>query len=63
MNTALKLLTRNEAAELLRISLRTLDNLTEPRGNLPCIRVGRQIRYSIPSLNVWLERRLAGLEG
>ena len=41
------LLTAKESARLLSVSQRTIYAITEPRGPLPCVRIGsRGIRYS-----------------
>ena len=53
-----KLLTRQEAAEVLRISPRSLD-LIKQRGELPFVRVGRQrICFRSQDLDEYLLRRL-----
>lgn len=50
------LLTAREAAIALSISERTLWNLTN-RGDLPCIRLGRSVRYSREDLLGWIEKQ------
>jgi len=40
--------------ELLSISERSLWAITSPRGDLPCVRVGRSVRYDIDALRRWL---------
>lgn len=47
------LLTVSEAAQLLRISERTLFTLTK-EGGVPSIRVGRGVRYSSADLQAWI---------
>ena len=49
-----QLLTTREAARLLRISERHVFALTHPRGTLPCIRLGRAVRYDRHDLEEWL---------
>ena len=49
------LLTCREAADYLRVSTRTLFNLTTPHGPIPCIRVGRGVRYSPAALQAWVD--------
>ena len=49
------LLTARETATALRISERSLWSLTEPRGPIPCIRLGRSVRYSPDALSAWIE--------
>ncbi len=52
------LLTTREAAKSLAISERTLWTLTQ-RGDLPCVRIGRSVRYSPRQLQAWIERQSA----
>ncbi len=47
------LLTPREAAEALTISPRTLWGLTSS-GQIPCIRIGRSVRYEIDGLRQWI---------
>ncbi len=44
-----------EAARLLSISTRTLWTMTD-RGEIPCVRIGRAMRYSVDDLRAWIER-------
>jgi excisionase family DNA binding protein len=45
------ILTLQEAADVLRVSTRTLYSLTRPRGPIPCVRCGpRGVRYSLAAL-------------
>jgi len=54
------LLSAREAAETLGISERTLWGLTFPRGDLRSVRVGsRGLRYSVKTLERWIEKREA----
>ena len=50
------LLTPREAAETLAISPRTLWTRTNC-GELPCVRIGRSVRYRPESLRDWLAER------
>jgi excisionase family DNA binding protein len=50
-----RLLTADEAADCLRISTRTLWTLTD-RGELPCIRIGRSVRYRPADLASYCDR-------
>jgi excisionase family DNA binding protein len=50
----LQLLTPLEAAALLRCSTRTLFDLTQPRGTIPVVRIGRRVRYSPAALQEWI---------
>ena len=54
-NANTTLLTSKEAARFLRISTRTLFNLTRPRGRLLCVRIGRSVRYAPASLQAWVD--------
>lgn len=51
-----ELLTRKEAAKLLRISLPTLADWTK-QGLIHAISMGRRIFYSLPDIQKTLERR------
>ncbi len=44
-----------EAAKTLSISERTLWSITSPRGSLPCIHIGRSIRFDPRDLLVWID--------
>jgi excisionase family DNA binding protein len=45
---------RYAAREVLHISERTLWTLTE-EGAIPCVRVGRSVRYNLETLRKWIE--------
>lgn len=47
------LLRPNEAAEILAISARKLWELTNC-GEIPCLRIGRSVRYSVEKLMQWV---------
>lgn len=53
----LTLLTVREAADVLRISTRTLHSQTSPRGTIPCVRIGRSVRYSQAALQNWIDQQ------
>ncbi len=53
----LLLLTRREAAAALRISERLLWTMSEPRGDIPVIQLGRSIRYSVEALQQWIAQQ------
>jgi len=63
MNQAL-LLKPKEAATLLAISPRLLWSLTQS-GDLPCVRIGRAVRYDPRDLTAWIDRQKStgGLTG
>lgn len=52
------LLTREEAATTLRLCARTVDAMIR-RGELPAVRIGRQVRLSVTALQEWIARREA----
>ena len=54
------LLTVREAAAALSVSERTLWGLTAPRGDLPCVRVGARVLYSVDTLRAWVAKRQEG---
>jgi excisionase family DNA binding protein len=57
VSTAL-LLTPRQAAQALAISERTLWTLTD-RGDVPCVRIGRLVRYPADALQQWIADRAA----
>ncbi len=48
------LMTSPEAAEALSISQRPLWGLTQ-RGDIPCVRIGRAVRYDPADLRTWID--------
>lgn len=52
----LKLLRPREAAELLAISLRQLQNLVS-RHELPRIKIGRSTRFALSDLQFWIDAK------
>jgi excisionase family DNA binding protein len=56
------LLRAAEAAEILSICERTLWTLTA-KGELPCVRLGKAVRYRPESLKEWAEAREKGGAG
>jgi len=48
------LLRPNEAAQVLAISPRKLWELTDC-GEIPCVRIGRAVRYSVEDLKEWIK--------
>ena len=52
------LLTPRATAKTLSVSERTLYSLTEPRGDIPVIRVGKNIvRYAVEDLKEWARQK------
>jgi excisionase family DNA binding protein len=57
------ILTLQEAADLLKVSTRTLYSLTRPRGPIPCLRVGpRGVRYTLAALQQWIDQQQNGCD-
>jgi excisionase family DNA binding protein len=50
------LLTAGEAAKALAVSPRTLWSLTQ-RGDIPCVRIGRSVRYDPADIRAWIDRQ------
>jgi excisionase family DNA binding protein len=55
-NPNMVLLNAAEAAKVLAISPRTLWSLTDT-GELPCVRIGRAVRYDPADLRALIDRR------
>lgn len=53
------LLTPRQAADALAISPRKLWGMTAS-GEIPCIRCGRSVRYSVDDLRAWIEAQKKG---
>lgn len=51
------LLTAREAAQVLCLSARKLWGLTAS-GEIPCVRIGRSVRYSARELERWIASRM-----
>ena len=49
------LLSREDAAVSVDLSVRELDDLTSPRGPIRCVRVGRRVLYSPAVLQAWID--------
>lgn len=57
-----RLLTSREAAAMLGISERTLWTLKD-QGEIPHIKIGRSVRYSVTDLNAWInQQRIGGVK-
>jgi excisionase family DNA binding protein len=55
------LLTPQEAAEALAISPRKLWGMTAS-GEIPCVRLGRSVRYPVNDLQRWIDHQTKGGE-
>lgn len=53
------LLNANQAAEALAISPRKLWSMTSS-GEVPCLRIGRSVRYSVDELRRWIDDQKGG---
>jgi len=49
------LLTPKESAKALGLCEKTLWSLTDPRGPIACVRIGRAVRYDPADLSAWIE--------
>lgn len=54
------LLPAPEAAQSLAVCPKTLWSITEPRGDLPCVRIGRRVLYDPADLRVYIESKKGG---
>lgn len=54
-----KLMTVRDAGELLSLPLSSVYALVE-QGKIPCVRIGRRIRFDPGDLTRWLEARKEG---
>lgn len=54
------LLNARETAEALSICEKTLWSVTEPRGDLPCVRIRRRVLYSVDDLRQYIEKKKGG---
>lgn len=58
----LDLITPEELAKELRVPLSRVYQETRKRGPdaIPCVRIGKYCRFSLPAVMQWLERRQTG---
>ena len=54
------LLSARETALALSVCEKTLWNITEPRGDLPCVRINRRVAYSVEDLRRWIDQKKGG---
>lgn len=54
------LLSVREAAAALSVCEKSLWSMTEPRGNLACVRIGRRVLYSVDDLRHWIDQKKGG---
>ena len=48
------LVSPRECAKILSLCEKTVWNLTK-RGEIPCLKIGRSVRYSLPVLEAWVK--------
>ncbi len=58
-NDARLLIPIRDAARAVSVSERTLWGLTQPRGPIPCVRLGGRVLYSPAALTRWIEQQEA----
>lgn len=49
-------LSRREVAKLLALCGKTVQNLTAPRGPIPCVRIGRRVLYGPADIEAFLAK-------
>jgi predicted DNA-binding transcriptional regulator AlpA len=54
------LLSAREAAKLLSISERSLWRFSTPRGEIPVVRLGGRVLYSVRDLETWIAGKTHG---
>lgn len=52
------LLTAREAAQALAVCEKTLWTLTQPRGDIPAVRIGKAVRYRMEDLQAWIGKKV-----
>lgn len=55
-------LTKKEVADLLKCSVRSVDSLRTNDG-LPCVKLGRLVRFSREAVQAWLEEKQKSAPG
>lgn len=54
------LLAVREAAAALSVCEKTLWSMTEPRGDIPCVRIARRVLYDPADLRCWIDAQKKG---
>jgi len=49
------LLSARDSAAALSVCEKTLWNVTQPRGDLPAVRIGRRVLYAVSDLAAWID--------
>jgi len=56
-DTVRKLLTRDEVAAMLGVTVRHLIRMTAPKGPLPCIKIGRRLMFDPLDVAAYIQAR------
>jgi len=54
------LLSARDAARSLGVCEKTLWSVTQPRGDIPCVRISRRVLYDPRDLLAWIDKRKGG---
>ncbi|MCL4190694.1 MAG: helix-turn-helix domain-containing protein [Thermoguttaceae bacterium] len=54
------LLSAREAAKAMAVCEKTLWSNTQPRGTIPCVRIGARVLYAVDDLRAWIEEQKGG---
>ena len=54
------LLSARDAAKAMGICQKSLWSMTEPRGDLLCVRIGRRVLYDPGDLRAWIDAQKRG---
>lgn len=57
LDTTATTLSRREVAKRLALCEKTVQNLTAPRGPIPCVRIGRRVLYRPTDIEAFLAKR------
>ena len=49
-----------DAAAMMAVSEKTVWNQTSPRGPIPCVRLGKSVRYSVEALREFIAKQSDG---
>ena len=59
-STSKLLLSARETAKALGVCEKTLWSMTRPRGDLPCVCIGRRVLYDPADLQAWIAKQKRG---
>jgi len=54
------LLNAHDAARSMAVCEKTLWSMTWPRGELPCVRIGRRVLYDPRDITAWIDKQKKG---